>query len=278
MPFSKSLIGIFSATFSPMIQRLFGFLLLLFAFTSNAQQTVLLDRYFNSEKKPDSSGKLNYWHYTWEEIGDGGFSILGDVFKQHGARPTSLDSAPTKAALAKASVYIIVDPDHLKDNPSPNYISSSHITAISSWVANGGVLLLLGNDSANCDLLHLNMLSEKFGITFTNRKTLAVVDDNFKMGRIAIADHLLFQQRNIFMKDVSVLATKDETAGILWNNDDLVMTVASYGKGKVIAVGDPWLYNEYIDHRRLPDDFDNLGAANDLVAFILNATTKKKPR
>jgi unsaturated rhamnogalacturonyl hydrolase len=257
--------------------KLFIVPLLFLALTSYAQPTVLLDRYFNSEKKQDSAGKLNYWHYTWEETGDGGFSILGNVFKQHGARLSSLDTAPTKAALGKAAVYIIVDPDHLKDNPTPNYISSSDIATISSWVQNGGTLLLLGNDSANCDLVHLNMLAQKFGVTFTNRKTLGVVNDDFKMGRIEIADHLLFQQRNIFMKDVSVLATKDATAGVLWNKDDLVMTVSSYGKGKVIAVGDPWLYNEYIDHRRLPGEYDNLGAANDLVTFLLNTTPKKKP-
>ena len=30
-------------------------------------KTILLDRYFNSEKRKDAGGQLNYWHYTWEE-------------------------------------------------------------------------------------------------------------------------------------------------------------------------------------------------------------------
>jgi hypothetical protein len=36
-----------------------------------------------------------------------------------------------------------------------------------------------------------------------------------------------------------------------------------------MAVGDPWLYNEYIDHWLLPESFDNLKAANNLVDLLL---------
>jgi unsaturated rhamnogalacturonyl hydrolase len=48
------------------------------------------------------------------------------------------------------------------------------------------------------------------------------------------------------------------------------MAESSYGKGKVIAIGDPWLYNEYIDHWSLPDEFDNYQAAKNLVRILLN--------
>jgi hypothetical protein len=39
-----------------------------------------------------------------------------------------------------------------------------------------------------------------------------------------------------------------------------------------MAIGDPWLYNEYIDHALLPESFENLKAANNLVELLLNKT------
>src|SRR5688572_28002987 len=84
-------------------------------------KTVLLDRWFNSEKRNDAGGQMNYWHYTWEEKSYPGFYAWGNIFKKYGAKLASLDVSPTAANLKKASVYIIVDPDHAKDNPNANY-------------------------------------------------------------------------------------------------------------------------------------------------------------
>ena len=74
-------------------------------------KTILLDRYFNSEKRKDAGGQLNYWHYTWEERSHPGFALFGYLFNSDGAKLASLDNAPTYANLRKADVYIIVDPD-----------------------------------------------------------------------------------------------------------------------------------------------------------------------
>ena len=49
------------------------------------------------------------------------------------------------------------------------------------------------------------------------------------------------------------------------------MATSKYGKGSVFAVGDPWLYNEYTDGRKLPVDFENFKAAQDLSRWLLNA-------
>jgi unsaturated rhamnogalacturonyl hydrolase len=49
------------------------------------------------------------------------------------------------------------------------------------------------------------------------------------------------------------------------------MAEGKYGKGFVFAVGDPWIYNEYIDHKYLPQSFDNLKAANNLVDYLLQS-------
>jgi mannose-6-phosphate isomerase-like protein (cupin superfamily) len=47
------------------------------------------------------------------------------------------------------------------------------------------------------------------------------------------------------------------------------MAVSKFGKGTVFALGDPWLYNEYVDGRKLPADFQNFAAANDLSVWLL---------
>ena len=54
------------------------------------------------------------------------------------------------------------------------------------------------------------------------------------------------------------------------------MATSKYGKGFVFAVGDPWFYNEYIDHRKLPASFDNKLAAENLFRFLLNKAIKIK--
>jgi unsaturated rhamnogalacturonyl hydrolase len=46
-------------------------------------------------------------------------------------------------------------------------------------------------------------------------------------------------------------------------------------KGTVFAVGDPWLYNEYSDGRKLPKEYQNLDAAKDLVGWLNKQIPKK---
>jgi unsaturated rhamnogalacturonyl hydrolase len=47
------------------------------------------------------------------------------------------------------------------------------------------------------------------------------------------------------------------------------MAVANVGKGKVFALGDPWLYNEYTNNRRTPLEYENFLAAKKLAEFML---------
>src|SRR5205809_1529544 len=42
-------------------------------------KTVLLDRYFNSEKRKDASGTLVYWHYVWDDRDHSGFSFVSHL-------------------------------------------------------------------------------------------------------------------------------------------------------------------------------------------------------
>lgn len=52
------------------------------------------------------------------------------------------------------------------------------------------------------------------------------------------------------------------------------MATAKYGKGAVFALGDPWLYNEYVDGRKLPGEYENFRAASDLTVWLLEQTGK----
>jgi unsaturated rhamnogalacturonyl hydrolase len=43
----------------------------------------------------------------------------------------------------------------------------------------------------------------------------------------------------------------------------------------VFAIGDPWIYNEYMDHDRLPESFENRKAAENLTDLLLGHAKKK---
>ncbi len=233
-------------------------------------KTILLDRYFNSEKRKDAGSAMSYWHYTWEEMSHPGFYALGHLFNKYGAKLASLDKAPDAESLGKASVYIIVDPDHIKDNPAPNYVSTGDVKVISEWVKKGGVLLLMANDSANCDLQHFNKLANVFGITFTNQSRNMVQRDEYETGVVIPGDKTIFKEPyKMYLKEVSVLNIKSPAKAIAAKNGDIMIATANYGKGTVFAVGDPWLYNEYIDGRKLPAEYPNFKAGEDLVRWLL---------
>ena len=236
-------------------------------------KTVLLDRYFNSEKRKDATGSPVYWHYVWEERSHPGFSTLGYIFKKYGARLASLDEAPTAAKLKGSSVYIIVDPDHEKDKPSPNYVNDKDVKEIQEWVKQGGSLLLMANDSNNCDLSHFNKLAAAFGISFTDKSVNMVKNDQFEMGAVLPgANNPVFKTtRKMFLKEVSVLSAKAPAKANATKDGDIIIATAKYGKGVVLAVGDPWLYNEYIDGRKLPAEYENYKAGEDLAKWLLKA-------
>ena len=238
-------------------------------------KTILLDRYFNSEKRKDAAGTMSYWHYTWEERSHPGFNTLGSIFEKNGAKLSSLDAAPTAATLKGASVYIIVDPDHKRDNPTPNYVNGKDVIAISNWVKAGGTLLLMANDSNNCDLKYFNQLSKAFGITFTDKSINMVKNDTYEQGVVMpepdTSVEIFSTTHKMFLKELSVLKIKAPAKEMVIKGDDIIIATAKFGKGKVLAVGDPWLYNEYVDGRKLPAEYENYKAAEDLVKWLLQS-------
>ena len=238
-------------------------------------KTVLLDRYYNSETRKDALGYDQYWHYVWEERSHPGFYTFGKVFERYGARLGSLDTRPTKANLSKGSVYIIVDPDHVKDNPNPHFMNTQDAKTIARWVKKGGVLLLMANDSANCDLSHFNLLAGKFGISFTDKSLNMVKNDQFDMGLVRSGVNEVFlADIPMYLKEISALSVKAPAKALVTNQGDVIIATARYGKGAILAVGDPWVYNEYLDGRKLPAEYKNFKAAEDIVGWLLNQASR----
>ena len=240
-------------------------------------KTVVLDYYFNNEWKKDPNGKSIRWHYIWEEKANGGFAMLGDIFNRHGATTKSLDVAPTAQNLKNASVYIVVDPDTEKETEKLNPVTDADATAIAAWVKDGGVLVLMGNDAGNASLKSLNALSQKFGIRFNEDNMNMVKNDQFEQGLVEVpAGNDIFKTaRRLFVKELATITTSGNAKGVVAKEGKNVIAVAKHGKGTVFAIGDPWLYNEYIDGRKLTPDFDNYKAAEDLVKWTLSQSKKK---
>lgn len=239
---------------------------------SGKQKTVVLDYYYNNEwKKDKTTGKDTRWHYTWEDTTFGGYSELGGIFKKQGAQISSLETKPDKASLAKASVYIIVDPDTEKETAKPNYMDKTAADAIASWVKAGGVLVLLTNDSGNCDLEHINILSDKFGIHFNEDSHNRVQNDIFEQGAVMTPEnHEIFKSaKKLYVKEYSSLNVSSPAKTVLKSGENNLMAVAKYGKGTVFALGDPWIYNEYVGGKKMPADFVNYQAAEVWAEWLL---------
>ncbi len=232
-------------------------------------QTVTLDYYFNHEFRITKEGKTERFHYTWEDTTNSGYSIWGDIFRKNGMQTKSLEAAPTAQNLKGTDIYIIVDPDTKKETAAPNFIESKDITAISAWVKNGGVLVMLANDSANVELQHFNNLGKAFGIHFNSDDRNLVVGNNFDMGALNIpSNQIIFKTaRKIYLKEICTLGINRPAKSAFTEKGDVIMAVAKYGRGTVFAIGDPFIYNEYCNGR-LPAGFDNDKAADDLCKWL----------
>ncbi len=247
---------------------IFSVIVALLGIGLSAQVNISLDHWYNNE----ISAKTGLpFHYIWPDTENSGFSRLGEVFVQEGGKLSSLEHAPKTADLAKTDIYIIVDPDTTSENPSPNYISGPDIKVIKKWVKKGGVLLLMANDKPNCEFTHFNQLASQFGMSFNAVTLNPVTGKNWDMGaETNLPDHPLFKGVNkIYMKEVASINTSGNAKKILIDDNNTYIAECSFGKGFVLAIGDPWLYNEYIDNDRLPQDFENRKAAENLVSYLI---------
>jgi unsaturated rhamnogalacturonyl hydrolase len=239
-----------------------------------AQTKVGLDNWFNNETNA-KTGKP--FHYLWTDTAFSGYSRWGKIFEKNGAVLSTLKK-PTPAELAKINIYIIVDPDTTTENPAPNYVEKDDAEAIVKWVKNGGVLIMLTNDAPNCEFLHINQLAANFGMTFNHVTLHAVTGNQYDMGAsINLPNHPLFTDvKKIYLKEISSIKIWGPAKPVLTENGNVLMSEAQVGKGYVFAVGDPWIYNEYMDHDKLPASFDNHKAAENLTKLLMSKVPANK--
>jgi unsaturated rhamnogalacturonyl hydrolase len=138
-------------------------------------------------------------------------------------------------------------------------------------------LVIMANDYSNCDLEHINILSEKFGIHF-NPVSILNEGDIFNNQRNLTNCYLdrlpknrLFEKVNkIFIKGCSTIScTKMAIPLLKTRNKEIIIAESKIGKGIVLAITDPWLYNEYMDNGIMPNDFQNHQAAINFVKLLL---------
>ena len=236
-------------------------------------KTVTLDYYFNHEFKKTDKVSTERFHYMWEDTAQSGYSKWGDIFKQKGFELKTLEFAPTKNNLKGTSVFLIVDPDTERETAKPNYIESKDIKAITNFVKEGGILVIMANDSLNVEFDHLNNLTEKFGIHLNGDSKSKVFNDKYEMAAFIIPkdDPIFSNSHKVYLKEVSSLTLDKNAVPILKHQTEnyIVGAKATFGRGSVIVIGDPWFYNEYLNGRLgYNNDWDNVKAAGDFTSWL----------
>ncbi len=238
---------------------------------------VVMDNYFNREIKEDAFGDTVVFHYKWWERDNGGFSFMKGIWNKYGIEPTSLDNGPDDKNMKNVSVYFLIDPDWPKENKHPNYIEKKHIEALVNFVKQGGVMVMMANDTNNVEFEHYNELAERFGIHWDGNERHDVINDNFVQGAVNFSpgNQVFKTSKKAYIKQMCSQTIKKPAESIYSENGEALITISKLGNGIVFAVGDPWFYNEYLDGRKLPAEYENYKAADDLIKWLIEQSKKK---
>jgi unsaturated rhamnogalacturonyl hydrolase len=232
--------------------------------------TVLVDAWFNSQTRKNAFGQTESFHYKWTDDSNNGYSLFGRAFQRYGATLATLPAAPTRAALDQAQIYIIASPDIPSKNPNPHYMDQASGDAIESWVKAGGVLLLFSNDRDNTEFTHFDTLSDRFGIHFNPVLSHHVIDPDHSTGEVVIppGTGIFGAGFTAYMKDTSTITVSGPAKALVTDHGDVMIAEAHLGKGVVLAVTDPWFYNEYADGRKM-GQYKGFEAANDVARWAV---------
>lgn len=240
-------------------------------------KTVLVDAWFNSQTRKNAAGQTGLYHYKWNDDTNDGFAFFGRAFQRYGVQLATEKTAPTAADLKKAQMYVIVSPDIPVKNPNPHYMDKASAEVIAAWVKAGGVLLLFENDPANADIEHFNTLSDLFGIHYNDVLANHVVGEDFPAGSVMIpaGTGVFAYAHHAYMKDTCTITPTGPARAVVTKGANVMIAVSHYGKGTVLAVVDPWVYNEYTDRRNhLPVEYDNFAGAIDLAGWAVRQSRK----
>jgi len=234
----------------------FAFLLCVMAAHAQpqVQKVVALDGFHNNESKlPD--------HYKWDGVRPGGFSEFGKLLAGLGAQLKTVRERVTPEVLTGVDVFVIVDPNTPARTTDPKYILPDEIAAIEDWVRAGGRLVLLGNDKGNCEFEHFNQLARRFGIEFLDETYPKVKGKGIL---IASGDAFIFEGApEVYMVEIAPLKVSADVKLLLADHGTPIMALAQANRGEVFALGDPWVYNEYIDYK------NNRAVASNLFRYLL---------
>jgi unsaturated rhamnogalacturonyl hydrolase len=241
-------------------------------------KTALVDAWFNSQTRKTALGQTELYHYKWDDDTNNGFYLFGRAFQRYGVQLAELPAAPTSAALARAQIYIIVSPDIPSKNPTPHFIDKPSGDAIEAWVKAGGVLLLFSNDRDNTEFDHFNTLSDRFGIHFNPVLSHHVVEPDHSTGEVVIPSGtgIFGDGFTAYMKDTSTLTLSGPAKAVVTDHGDILIATARVGKGLVLAVTDPWFYNEYADGRKM-GQYKGFQTAQDVAAWAIKESRKLRP-
>jgi unsaturated rhamnogalacturonyl hydrolase len=133
-------------------------------------------------------------------------------------------------------------------------------------------------DADGAEFAHFNLLAGRFGIHFNEDSRNRVQGNDFAAGAIrAPAGHPIFRTaREFYLKEICTLTVAPPARPVIVDKGEVIMAVARFGRGTVFAIGDPWLYNEYVDGRKLPAKFDNYKAAQDLSKWLTQQSPVRK--
>jgi unsaturated rhamnogalacturonyl hydrolase len=70
------------------------------------------------------------------------------------------------------------------------------------------------------------------------------------------------------MKDTSTITVSGPAKPLITDHGDVMIAVSHLGKGTVMAVVDPWFYNEYADGRKM-GQYGGYEAAQDVAAWAI---------
>ena len=238
---------------------------------STQRKTALIDAWFNSQTRKNAFGQTELFHYKWDDDSINGYSLFGRALQGYGISLAEQTTAPTAAALAHAQIYLIVSPDIPIKNPAPHYMDKPSGDAIEAWVRSGGVLLLFSNDRDNTEFEHFNTLADRFGIHFNPVLSHHVVGEDHASGEVVLppGTGIFGAGFTAFMKDTSSITVSGPAKALVTDHGDIMIALAHVGKGAVLAVVDPWIYNEYADGRKLPQ-YNGFKAAADLARWAVS--------
>ncbi|HUA99618.1 MAG TPA: glycoside hydrolase family 88 protein [Terracidiphilus sp.] len=239
--------------------------------------TVMVDGWFNSQKRTDPTGREVYFHYKWDDQSNPGYSLWGHIFRNFGAHTATLYAEPTAENLRQAQVFIVASPDNLDTNRQAHFPTAEDAAQIAKWVKAGDVFVIMENDPSLADQTHFDVISDKFGIHFNDVLRMHVVGTDHEMGEFQLDGNgpIFHHPLTVFVKDVCTISVKPPAVPVYTHDGDIFMAVARYGKGTVYAMVDPWFYNEYTNGLKLPAMYDNYGAGVELARWILEQVPKQ---